>query len=308
MTKAGGHRLFGFIISLLSVAGAVVYLLAAETPRGVISGTVVAEDRGVALPEAKVSLVPVRGGPTRRMKADGQGQFEFRRVPAGSYKISAQSVAHKQQARTVQVPEGRVTTVVLELAPVDPFLDLYLHQRVFTPGEQPELRCRGFGPAAQVTVEVYRVDFATAVASRRRSLSDLFSPYGGSIEKLDLRQVPQLEPVAAMDQRITTRDAEGVFNERVRLRELSAGVYLVAVSGDELRRVELITVTDLGVVTKRTPEQLLVYAVDLESGQPRSGVQIQTSWDGKPAGKGLTDDDGLLELLLPRRRGSGAVP
>ena len=307
MTKAGGHQLFGFIISLLSVAGVLAYLLAAETPRGDISGTVVAEERGVALPEAEVSLVPVGGGPARQMKADAQGQFEFRRIPAGSYKVSAQSVAHKQQARTVQVPEGRVVSVVLELAPVDPFLDLYLHQRVFTPGEQPELRCRGFGPAARVTVEVYRVDFATAVAARSRSLSDLFSPYGGSIEKLDLRQVPQLEPVAAIDQRITTRDAEGVFNERVRLRELSAGVYLVAVSDDELRRVELITVTDLGVVTKRTPEQLLVYAVDLESGRPRPGVQIQTSWDGKPAGEGLTDDDGLLELSLPLRRGSGPL-
>ncbi len=301
------YRLVAVVVSLVVVVGVALYLLSGETARGDVEGVAVSEERGTPLPGAKITLARVsRSGATFKAKADEQGRFTFARVPTGNYQIAAHSLAHKQEPQRIRVVEGRTNTLRLELSPVDPFLDLYVHQPVFTPSEEAEVRCRGFGPAGNIEVAVYRVDFATAVAARHRGLTRALSPYG-SLESLDLRQVPQLELVTSEERRITTRDLEGIFNERIRFPELTPGIYLIAVQMDELRRLELLTITDLGIVTKRTPESVLVYAVELESGQPRADVEVKATWGGDPIGSGRTDERGLLEMALPQTRGSGRL-
>ncbi len=308
MSRPNIHRLVALVVSFVAVTCMLLYLLAAETARGDVVGVVKSEERGAPLPGAEIALASTDSSRWRfETKADAQGRFVFARVPIGNYRIAAHSLAHKQAPQRITVLEGQTTTLALELSPVDPFLDLYVHQRVFTPSEEAEVRCRGFGAAGSLELELYRVDFATAVAARQRGLTKVLSPYGGSLESLDLRQVRELVPVAAEERKITTRDLEGIFNERLRLPQLAAGVYLVAVNIDELRCVELITITDLGIVVKRSPRQALIYAVDIESGQPRPEVEVSMTWGGKPSGRGVTDEQGLLELPLPQVRGSGRL-
>lgn len=309
MNRIRLYQLLGLVISFGAVGAGLLYLLSLETARGDVVGKAIAEELGTPLPGADIDLNMV-GGTLQHFatEADDHGRFEFRRIPAGEYRIAAHSIAHKLKPQRITVTEGRGDPPrTLELSPVEPFLDLYMHQSVFTPSEKPELRCRGFGPAASAELEVYRVDFATAVAARHRGLTRVLSPHGGSIESLDLRQVPQLELIAEEEQSITTRDLEGVFNERIRLPQLSPGIYLVGVSIDELRRVEMLTITDMGIIVKSTREQVLVFAVELESGRPYPDVEVNFTWGGKPIGSGRTDDQGLLEMALPRERGDGSL-
>lgn len=69
------------------------------------------------------------------------------------------------------------------------------------------------------------------------------------------------------------------------------GVYLVEASGNtKLKRLKYVRVSDIGLVTKRSPRELLVYAIRLSTGAPMPHVAIRA------------DDKGLTET---RYRGNG---
>jgi uncharacterized protein YfaS (alpha-2-macroglobulin family) len=64
----------------------------------------------------------------------------------------------------------------------------------------------------------------------------------------------------------------------------SAGVYLIeAISDRNLKRLKYVRVSDIGLVSKRAPHELLVYAIRLSTGAPLANVAIRA------------DDSGLYE-------------
>ncbi|MBA3269617.1 MAG: hypothetical protein H0T71_03830 [Acidobacteria bacterium] len=121
-------------------------------------------------------------------------------------------------------------------------------------------------------------------------------------------QVPLLNP----DQLMTSwrellpdhRDAE---YRRVPLDVKAPGVYLVEAVSGVLRAYTIVVVSDVGLVTKVSPGQVLVFAADRFSGEPRAGCDVQVLADQKLAGSGVTAADGVVSLALAEGRADNVV-
>lgn len=92
--------------------------------------------------------------------------------------------------------------------------------------------------------------------------------------------------------------ASGFF-DRVELKGVKPGNYMVeAVSGEARSRAEL-TVTRMGVLIKVAPGQFLLRAIDAVQGSPLAGVLVEMSKLGEalePGLSGVTDAQGLLRI------------
>lgn len=129
-----------------------------------------------------------------------------------------------------------------------------------------------------------------------------------TLNQTSFAQVPLLNP----DQLVTSwrellpsyRDPE---YRRVPLEIKEPGVYLVEAVSGVLRAYTIVIVSDVGVVTKVAPGQLMVFAADRFTGEPKTGCDVQVLADQKPVGGGVTADDGVLAIPLPEAKADAVV-
>ncbi|HEX8683815.1 MAG TPA: Ig-like domain-containing protein, partial [Ardenticatenaceae bacterium] len=95
--------------------------------------------------------------------------------------------------------------------------------------------------------------------------------------------------------------------------ELESGIYFLRVTAPErdafserqLESKQIMVMTPVNLTIKREPESALVWATDMESGQPASDVLVRLFGPGgEPLGEGRTDESGLLRLPI---EGEGQV-
>jgi len=92
-----------------------------------------------------------------------------------------------------------------------------------------------------------------------------------------------------------TRDTEA---RRIPLDVREPGVYVVeAVNGPE-KAYTIAVVSDLGIVSKASPGQVLAYVANRFSGEPVPGCDVRTLADQKVAATGATEPDGTYEAAL----------
>src|SRR5690606_6067564 len=117
-------------------------------------------------------------------------------------------------------------------------------------------------------------------------------------------QVPLLNP----DQLVTswrellpnTRDPE---MRRVPLEVTTPGVYLVEAVHDLLRAYTIVIVSDVGLVTKTSPGQVMVFAADRFSGEPVADCDVRVLAAKQAIVTGRTAADGVFETELPPETG-----
>ena len=81
--------------------------------------------------------------------------------------------------------------------------------------------------------------------------------------------------------------------------DLSApGVYLVEAVNAPLRAYTVVVVSDVGLVTKTAPGELLVFAANRFSGEPMGNCQVRVLADQKTVGSGVTGADGTFKTAL----------
>ncbi|MCA1626420.1 MAG: hypothetical protein LC742_00405, partial [Acidobacteria bacterium] len=87
----------------------------------------------------------------------------------------------------------------------------------------------------------------------------------------------------------------------VSLGKREPGVYVVEAVNNDLRAYGLVMVTDLALVEKfsSSDRQLLIYAVNRQSGAPRAGVAVEVFQTKQALVTGKTDNNGLLRLKIP---------
>ncbi len=86
-----------------------------------------------------------------------------------------------------------------------------------------------------------------------------------------------------------------------------AGVYLVEAVNGDLRAYTVAVVTDLTILTKTAPSgDVLAFAVDRKSGEPRPGLHLEIIDKGKVLISGTTDADGLARARIDRKPKSPA--
>ena len=113
-------------------------------------------------------------------------------------------------------------------------------------------------------------------------------------------QVPLLNP----DQVVTTwrellpnrRDAE---SRRVPVDLKQPGIYVVEAVSELLRAYTIVMVSDIGLVTKTSPGQLLFFAANRFSGEPVANCDIKVIVAKNVIGEGRSSADGLFEAKLP---------
>ncbi|MHB9026042.1 MAG: alpha-2-macroglobulin family protein [Armatimonadota bacterium] len=304
------NRFIALALAILASALVTSLLLSAETPHGRVAGTLKAADTGARLARVTVSLAPAIDGASRyrtsETRTDAQGNFTFRHVPVGSYRLIAKTYAHEQPDQVLAVHEGQTTEASFELQPVAPFLRIFQNQQVFTTAEKPRLRCRGFVPVNELTVSVYRVDPKVAAARWHGRLTESLTLHGRDLERADLDNVTELSRVSRRSQQIGGRDVEGIFRDDISLGVLSPGMYLASIDADGLRELALVTVTDLGMIVKAAPDRTLIYATNIATGKPaRARIEVQR--EGKTLASGETGADGLLLLPFKRAQEEGGL-
>jgi len=121
-------------------------------------------------------------------------------------------------------------------------------------------------------------------------------------------QVPLLNP----DQVITTwrellpnhRDPE-VRRVPVELRQ--PGSYVVEAVNDLLRAYTIVVVSDVGLVTKTSPGQMLFFAANRFTGEPVADCAVRVIVSQKTVAEGTTSADGLFEATLPEQEMANVV-
>jgi uncharacterized protein YfaS (alpha-2-macroglobulin family) len=114
-------------------------------------------------------------------------------------------------------------------------------------------------------------------------------------------------PLLNSDQVITTwrellpnnRDAEV---RRVPVDLKQPGIYVVEAVNDLLRAYTIVIVSDVGLVTKTSPGQMLVFAANRFTGEPAPDCQVRVIFAKKAIAEGRTNAEGLFEATLPDQR------
>jgi uncharacterized protein YfaS (alpha-2-macroglobulin family) len=87
-----------------------------------------------------------------------------------------------------------------------------------------------------------------------------------------------------------------------------SGVYLVEAVGGDLRAYTVVVITDLATVEKVSPTgELLVYAVDRKTGEPRPDARVEIVRSKNTIASGRTNSDGIFRTKVPPQ-GDGADP
>ena len=130
----------------------------------------------------------------------------------------------------------------------------------------------------------------------------------------DYARVPLLNPdqrVGSWRQVLTATENE--YDTRmIPLDKLNPGVYLIEAVNGDLRAYTIVVVTDLTMINKTTRDgQMLIYAVDRKSGEPRADVQVEVVKGKKVVATGKTDGGGVLKTSVrkdppTRREGEAA--
>ncbi len=113
-------------------------------------------------------------------------------------------------------------------------------------------------------------------------------------------QVPLLNP----DQLVTSwrellphlRDPE---MRRLPVDLPGAGVYVVEAVHERRRAYTVVVVSNVGVVAKASPGQMLLFAADRHSGDPRAECEARVLSRGAMVASGRTSADGVLDVALP---------
>jgi len=289
------------LAAALAVAGGVImHLMWAETAHGRVTGTLLTAERGAPLAGIGVALGGDYGGSRLRTTTDAEGRFAFNHVPVGTYRLTSKTYAHQQPADLIRVRESETFDAVFELAPSEPFLETFQTQSVFTPEEDVQLECHGFAPVNQLQLSLWTIRPDVAVGKWSGWLGEGLTTHGAQLGVANLGSIPELKLFRQSAVDIEGRDLEGIFRKSLVVGRLPPGMYLLAVEAQELRRLRVVVVTDLGLVVKASPQETLVFATNIQTGQPLEGVRIELRAEGKTQGQATSDAQGLARLKWPR--------
>ncbi|MEK6282730.1 MAG: MG2 domain-containing protein [Acidobacteriota bacterium] len=117
----------------------------------------------------------------------------------------------------------------------------------------------------------------------------------------DYARVPLLNPdLLVTSWREPLQPLEDEYDKRmIPLGKRPPGVYLVEAVANDLRAYTVVVVTDLTMIDKTTRDgELLIYAVDRKSGEPRPGAEIEIIREKQTISAGKTDGQGVFRTRI----------
>ena len=143
-----------------------------------------------------------------------------------------------------------------------------------------------------------RSQIRETVASRRTS---------GPVSAAVFAQIPLLnESQLVARWRQNTPSSYLSESEAVPVNSLGSGAYLMEATDGTLRAYTVVIVSDIGLITKSAPGQIVAYVADRRTGAPIAGATVHI-WANKQDTRSTTTDTmGLVEATLPTGRVDGA--
>lgn len=210
----------------------------------------------------------------RFIRADKDGNFVARNLPAGFYDVEVSAKAHDLPKRlTTEIKLGKTTNLDLKLEPMAPYLTLYANQHVFLPDEKPGIQLHGFVEKPSFKLDIYSVPTKAIVSGN--GIYGAFQPLSDPNKIPDLLKSGSAKLVSEQTWKPSELDEEGTFREDVPLPSLTPGFYWVQVSGDKMRQGTYLLITNIGMAAKRDRDSVHVYVCDLKSGKSISGAKVQ---------------------------------
>lgn len=302
-------ELFRPLTLLLGIAACLGFLangITKEVPFGGITGAITMRENGKPLPGVLITLRPIELAKGRdyydtddkrsfyRFESNQDGSYKLTGVEAGDYELTASTAAHSVPGTYIHIPEGRPISQPVVAEPVEPFLNVYSSQHVFTPDEQIEFSLNGFGEGESVQIQTFKLRESELLKSG--SLYETLSPLGSQYRAATKQPSDIGQAVKSEVREIVTRDLEGVFNERLKLDHLSEGLYWVqAKFGNEVRGTWF-SISRIALVTKTAGGKLSVFASDIRSGKPIPDVQLGIGREGQFQALARTNSSGLAAI------------
>lgn len=290
-------RILSLVFGLLLCVFLLARGISQEVPVGKLHGIVLMAENGKPIKGAIISITSIGteedANYHRTFVADKDGVFSAQQLPAGAYSVSASAKAHNLESSMFVVEEGQRKDLELQLDPVEPFMDLYASQHVFTPEEKPSIELHGFAPVDEIEVKVYKIDSAKIIAAGQ--LESVLSPlqtyeYSSRVPK-DPTTVGKL--IFDTPHKIRNKDLEGVFVESLETPKLDEGIYWIKTKANNLVRNTYLNITRMALVTKMVGRNVLCYTTRIDTGEPISGVKV-----------GYTDGKGFVPMATTDANGT----
>jgi alpha-2-macroglobulin len=94
---------------------------------------------------------------------------------------------------------------------------------------------------------------------------------------------------------------------RIPLSVSEPGVYVVEAVSGLLRAYTVVIVSDIGLITKVAPGQMLVFAAHRLTGDPQAGCEVQVLSQQNVIARGTTNGDGVLDTPLPEGKAEDLI-
>lgn len=277
-------RMILVVVSIIFIALMFSLGISKEIPTGTISGRVAAFEDGSPVANAKV-YHPARDS---YVKTDADGNYILFGVPESEkgYEIRAYAKGFEYSTYSnVKVSEGKYTeNIDFRMVRRKSYYSLYAYQKVFMPGEKPVININGY-LVKKINTKVYKVN----PHSYMRNLLE----YDG-ISQINMEdKTPVYEEVLT-----NTFNDDGDFNRTVSLPLTEEGVYVVETEavGGSLTKTTWVMVTPIGLIVKRSPQEVLVYAEDFRTGKPLPDVTISAYRYNNLYVSGNTGSEGLYQF------------
>ena len=176
-----------------------------------------------------------------------------------------------------------------------PNLELSTYRRTFTTDEPVSVRLSAYNETG-VSISAYRFALGDVVPT-----SKVLGELGPRIAKIDLDRLPR---VRTFPHGMGKTYPDSWMEHEVKVPKLAPGVYIISARGAGVEKRTWVMITDVALVSKRSLQELLVFAINARSGKPISHLALETLDARGRTTRGETDDTGVWRSAPPADTGS----
>lgn len=274
-----------FIIACLG--GMFALVIAQEVPTGAVTGVIVHRDKEVFKGYvANVRVTLSSSDVLKRAVTDKNGRFRITDVPAGEHwiNVSAPDLVCWDYVE-VKVKEGKTTKakpIVMATRPPD--INAYIMRTTFSPDEKAKINMNGYSRIDKTAhVTIFRLDVKSYMIQKSRSLNQQPSTWSYTDPK----------PLKEWDEELHKK-ADNTFSGNFSLPTDKIGGFAVRITMGNITKDYWYMVSNLGLIVKKSKNQILTYCTDFKTRKPVEGAVITEYIDGAVKCTGTSDKDGLF--------------
>lgn len=298
------------ILQVLLLLGVAVYL---DKPTGSLAGTIALQKEKFGLysydmtkNKAYVIAIGPRGTTSdeRGVWVKPDGTFKIDRLPIGEYQIKVRAPGFgNEYIDNLLVEDSAVTKIPnpIKMALIQPSISVGANVRVFTSKEKPSFWVNGTG-VKEATVRLFKKDILDfSKHTPGFALGTDFQLIANQDSKF-VKPFTKENPIEQFSRSLVS-DSDDSSTAHIKCDHvLTPGDYVIEATGVSINgsppaaEYSWFTVTDLGLIVKKAPNETVVRAIDLVTLKPIEGATINCGFDLTVPKKGKTGKDGFVHI------------